>query len=361
MGFLQNLDILMTSKVLLSNPLTGLFSWITRLFFNYFGNYGIAIIALTVLIRLCLIPLNISSQRSMIKTQALASKQDEIKRKYPNDEQKQREEIAKMMSENGAMSLSGCLLPILQIVFIWPIFRIVSGPLQHLSQVTVENLKSIAELASSRNLVDSSIVKMVDTNDISLIKLFYENSDFLRECISKGYIKAGQLLDLHFLGLDLTMSPAWNPVTIIKEPGTYLPLLVIPVLVLATTILSMKLTNWLKPGYKEEKIAKERAKRNAAMAGQQPQADQAEMMTKMMNYTMPAIMLITTFSMPAAMGVYWVIGSIMGIITQFIVYYLFTKPYHLKKLEMAELKKQAFYKNTDKSNVKKANSKKKKN
>ncbi len=362
MGLL-NLIEPVAAVALISNPLNGVFGWLTRLFFTFFGNYGIAIIALTVVIRVCLIPLNISSQRSMIKSQALASKQDEIKRKYPNDEAKQREEITKLMQENGAMSLSGCLLPILQLFFIWPVYRIVSGPLKYLSQVSAENIQKIAESAASKKLITESVLKMSDTNDIPLLKLFNENSDFLRECIEKGYIKAGQLLDLHFLGMDLTVTPAWNPVTISKNPGTYLPLLVIPVLVVLTSIISMKLGTVLRPGYKEEKIAKERAKRNAAMAGQQPQADQAEMMTKMMNFTMPILMLVTTFSMPAAMGLYWTIGGIMGIATQYIVYFLFTKPYAQKKKEMEELKKTAFHKNKQSGNEgsKKSGKKSKKN
>lgn len=345
MALLNNLDMMTTSVALISNPLTGAFAWLTRVFFDFFGNYGLAIIALTIVIRSILIPLNISSQKAMIKNQVLQSKQAEIKRKYPNDEEKQREEITKLMTENGAMSFSGCLLPFLQIFFIWPIYRIVSSPLKHIAQVTSENISKIAELAVNSNLAESSLLKSADTNDIPIAKLFSENSEFLRECISKGYMKAGQLVDLHFLGLDLTVTPAWNPVTIYKNPGTYLPLLIIPVLVVVTSVVSMRLATVLKPGYKEEQIAKERAKRNAAMSGQQPQADQAEMMTKMMNVSMPVIMLATTFMMPAAMGLYWTIGGIMGIVSQYIVYFLFSKPYELKKKEMEELKKTAFHKN----------------
>lgn len=355
-------DLLMNaSVVLISNPLNGLFGWITRMFFNYFGNYGVAIIALTVFIRACLIPLNITSQRSMIKNQALASKQAEIQRKYPNDKAKQQEEITKLMQENGAMGFSGCLVSLLQLVFIWPIFRVVSGPLKYLSQVPVEKLKSIAELAKQKEFITQAVQKTIDTNDIPLIKLFNENSAFLNECIEKGYIKAGQLLDLHFLGMDLTVTPAWNPVTIYKNPGTYLPLLVIPVLVALTSIVSMKLSTVLRPGYKEEKIAKERAKRNAAMRGQQAQPDQAEMMTKTMTFTMPILMLFTTFTMPAAMGLYWTVGGLMGIITQYIVYFLFSKPYELKKKEMEELKKQAFNKKALEDGSEKKAKKKKKN
>ena len=125
---------------------------------------------------------------------------------------------------------------------------------------------------------------------------------------------------------------------------TYLPLLIFPLLVILTSIISMRMANWLKPGYKEQKEAKEREKKNPARAGQTP-TDQAEMTTKMMSWMMPVLMLFTTFTLPAAMGLYWVVGSIMGIITQLLTYFMFTKPYELKKLEMEQKKAEAFKKN----------------
>lgn len=330
------------SLIAFSNPLNSLFGWITRFFYEFFGNYGLAIIALTVLIRAALIPLNISSQKSMIKTQALSQKQAEIQRKYPNDKQKQQEEITKMMQENGAMNMGGCLLPFLQLVFIYPIFRIVSGPLRYLSSVSVENLNKMAQLAVDKGYMAESAMKNIENYDISLLEIFGNNSQFLRECIAKGYLKMSQVLNLDFLGLDLTKKPQWMPNKIMDDPKTYLPLLAIPALVIITTLIQMKLSNVLRPDYKEQKLAKQRAKKNAAMAGQAP-TDQAEMTAKIMGWMMPVLMIMFTFGSPAAMGLYWIIGNIMMIITNIITYYLFTKPFALKKKELEE-QKQAFLK-----------------
>ena len=128
-------------------------------------------------------------------------------------------------------------------------------------------------------------------------------------------------------------------------------MLIIPVLVVATNILVMQMTKWLKPGWKEEEEAKKRAKVNSAMDGQAGgkggAEDYSQNMMKMMNWMMPILMLVTTFTMPAAMGLYWVVGSIMGIITQVIVYFMFTKPYEKKKAEV-EAKKEAVFKKSGK-------------
>ncbi|MCR5048840.1 MAG: YidC/Oxa1 family membrane protein insertase [Saccharofermentans sp.] len=332
------------------------FGWLTRILFGFFGNYGMAIIMLTVIIRAALIPLNIKSQKSMIKMQALSGKTAELQRKYGDDKQKYQEEVMKLQQENGAMGFSGCLLPFIQLFLIWPIYRIVSGPLIYLSQVSKENVQSMIDLATEQGFVAKRLTAELH---IPLIDILNNNSDFLAECISKGYIGMGQLLDLHFLGMDLTKTPAWNPVTIISDPKTYLPLLVFPILVIITNLFSMKMATWMKPGYKEQKEAKEREKKNPARAGQTPN-DQAEMTTKMMTWMMPFLMLFTTFTLPAAMGLYWVVGGIMSILTQLLTYFMFTKPYELKKLEMEQKKADAFKKDHSDDDNKKSGKKNKK-
>jgi len=46
---------------------------------------------------------------------------------------------------------------------------------------------------------------------------------------------------------------------------------------------------------------------------------------KSMNIMMPLFMLWTTFTMPAALGLYWIIGNIMMIIQSVLIYFLFTR------------------------------------
>lgn len=329
------------------DPLYSLFGWLTRIFYDFFGNYGIAIIALTVVIRGALIPLNIRSQRSMIKMQALSSKSAELQRKYGDNKQKYQEELMKMQQENGAGGFSGCLLPFIQLFLIWPIYRIVSGPLRYISLVSKENITIMIDMAKDQGLVHGARAITPDIH-IGLIEILNNDVDFLKQCIDKGLISMGQMVDLHFLGMDLTKTPAWNPLTIIREPGTYLPLLLFPILVVVINVISMRLTSFLKPGYKEQEEAKRRAKNNPARAGQTAE-DPAEASMKMMNWMMPIIMLLTTFTLPAAMGLYWVVGGIMGIVTQLIVYYMFTKPYEKMKAELDIKKANAFKKNKDAS------------
>ena len=337
------------------NPLYILFGWITKYLFQFFGNYGLAIIFLTIIIRGALIPLNIRSQKSMLKMQALSGKTAELQRKYGDDKEKYQEELMKLQKENGAGGMSGCLLPFLQLFFIWPIFRIVSAPLTYLADVSKDNIQSMINLGNQMGEGGIFSGAVAVDNHIGLIKALNENAQFLSECIQRGYFQLEQMIDLHFLGMDLTVTPAWNPKVIMSDPQTYLPMLLIPVVVVLVNIALMQMGKILKPGWKDEEEAKKRAKMNPARAGQAGDGksdteDIAANSMKMMNWMMPLLMLVTTFAMPAAMGLYWIISGLMGILTNVIVYFMFTKPYEEKKAEI-EAKKDAVFKKSGKAKL----------
>jgi len=326
------------------DPLNTLFGWMTRIFYEFFGSYGIAIIILTIVIRGILIPLNVRSQKSMIKQQALSSQQAEIKRKYPDDKAKQNEEMQKLLSQNGAQSFGGCILPVIQIFFIWPIFYVVRAPLRYLTQVKIEDLTKMGDFLSKKGVINSGELSLIASNNIPIIREFQKNSSLIQEAVGKGFFKMGQMIDMNFMGVNLALTPSYKPNELFgADRAQYLPLLIIPVLVLLTTLLQMRITNVLKPNYKTDKDAKERAKMNPARKDQVPTSSMDSTM-KMMSWMMPVIMLVTTFSFPSAMGFYWLVGNLMGILQLIIIYLLFTKPLEEKKAEMAVLKAHAFSK-----------------
>ena len=92
---------------------------VLEFFANTFGDWGLAVIILTVIIRLALTPLTIKSTKSSAKMQALQPKLQEIQELYADDPQKQTEELQKFYSENKFNPLGGCLPVLIQMpVFI---------------------------------------------------------------------------------------------------------------------------------------------------------------------------------------------------------------------------------------------------
>ncbi|MEB3245445.1 MAG: membrane protein insertase YidC [Vampirovibrionales bacterium] len=89
------------------------------------GSYGLAIIAITVLLRLVLWPLNTAQTRSMKKMQQLQPKLKALQEKYKSDPQKLQQEMMRFYSENKFNPFAGCLPMLVQL----PIFIALYGAL----------------------------------------------------------------------------------------------------------------------------------------------------------------------------------------------------------------------------------------
>lgn len=87
-----------------------------------YPSYGIAIILLTLAIKLCLTPLTIKQLRSMKALQKVQPKMKVLQAKYKNDKERLNQELAKLYSESGVNPLSGCLPLIVQMPFLFAIF-----------------------------------------------------------------------------------------------------------------------------------------------------------------------------------------------------------------------------------------------
>jgi YidC/Oxa1 family membrane protein insertase len=99
-------------------------------FYGLVPSYGLAIIALTVVIRLALFPLSAGSirnaRRMRIAQPAMQKRQAEIKAKYANNPQKQQEELGQLMKEFGS-PLAGCLPLLVQMPILFALFATLRG------------------------------------------------------------------------------------------------------------------------------------------------------------------------------------------------------------------------------------------
>ncbi|MEL6787156.1 MAG: membrane protein insertase YidC [Cyanobacteria bacterium J06607_15] len=99
-------------------------------FYGLVPSYGFAIIALTIVIRFAVVPLSAGQIRNMRKMKIvqplMKEKQEQIKQKYKNDPEKQREEQAKIMQEFGN-PLAGCLPLVLQMPILFALFATLRG------------------------------------------------------------------------------------------------------------------------------------------------------------------------------------------------------------------------------------------
>ncbi len=225
-----------------------------------FHNLGLAIISLTVFIRLVLLPLTIPSLKAAAKMKELAPEIAKLKLRYKDDKQALSKAQLELYKKNGANPAAGCLPQIVQLIVLIALYR------AFLTVLTGDNLDQL--------------------NDI-LYSFFKLNE--------------GTTINTGFLYLDLSKPDVFN------LPGLPIPLpgfLLIGAIV--TQFLSSKIS--LPAAKKEEKQAKKTAEKSDDFA--------AAMQTQML-YLFPLMTLIIGFSFPSGLVLYWFIFSLTMLAQQY--------------------------------------------
>ncbi len=93
--------------------------WLLAVFYDWTANWGVAIILLTIVIKLIFYPLSEASYRSMAKMRVLAPKMQRLKEQYGNDRQRMQQAMMELYKTEQINPLGGCLPILVQIpVFI---------------------------------------------------------------------------------------------------------------------------------------------------------------------------------------------------------------------------------------------------
>jgi YidC/Oxa1 family membrane protein insertase len=99
--------------------LTNFFTAVLVATHNVVPNYGVAIILITIVVRLLMFPIMQRQMRSMKRMSAIAPRMKEIQEQYKDDRERQSQEVMKLYKESGFNPLTGCLPMVLQLpVFI---------------------------------------------------------------------------------------------------------------------------------------------------------------------------------------------------------------------------------------------------
>jgi YidC/Oxa1 family membrane protein insertase len=327
------------------DPLYTAFGYVMRLLYDVFQNYGVVIIIFTILLRAVMIPLGVKQYKSTIAQQGMSKELEEIKRRYGSNKEELQKAQQALYAQKGFSPLAGCLPSIIQLIIIWPVYRIISAPLVHIMGVSTANIGTFVEANGTKvvtgltkivydlGLMTDAAAKSTGIMNIPIVNALNDNVEVLSKALNQGLIKVSQLIDLDFLGMNLGLNPTYKPDLLFgSEMSTYLPLLLIPILSVVTTWLSLKVSQWTAPNRKQLKEEAERAKKNPAKNAQKA-PDPTAGMTKGMTWFMPLFTLWITFTMPAAMGLYWVIGNIMSMVQQYILYFLIAKRSEVQTVE----------------------------
>jgi len=128
----KNFELLKSIKPILTNAIEyGWFTFVSKPLFAFlswlhgiFGNWGWAIIALTLIVRVVLYPLTYKGMMSMQRMKEIAPKVKELQAKYKGDPQRMNAAVMDLYKKHNANPLGGCLPMILQIPIFFAIYRV---------------------------------------------------------------------------------------------------------------------------------------------------------------------------------------------------------------------------------------------
>ena len=98
--------------------------WLLRTIFDAVGNFGVAIILLTVIVRGLMFPIAQKGFASMAAMKAVQPKMKAIQDRYKDDRAKQQQEISKLFKDEGVNPLAGCLPMLLQIPVFFALYKV---------------------------------------------------------------------------------------------------------------------------------------------------------------------------------------------------------------------------------------------
>ncbi|MFF4113883.1 membrane protein insertase YidC [Streptomyces sp. NPDC001714] len=111
-------------------------SWVIVQFHSVYGKifgpdtgwaWGLSIVSLVILIRICLIPLFVKQIKATRAMQTLQPEMKKIQERYKNDKQRQSEEMMKLYKESGTNPLSSCLPILAQSPFFFALYHVLNG------------------------------------------------------------------------------------------------------------------------------------------------------------------------------------------------------------------------------------------
>ena len=264
------------------------FGYFLNFLYNNLGNFGLAMIVFSIIVKLVLIPITIKQQKTMKKTAKVQQKLKEIQDKYKNNPEKLNQETIELYKRENMSPFSGCLGAIAQIILLFSVFYLVRSPLTYMKKVDnslIEKYKIEIEEESSTNNAYP---------EISIIK-------------QKGNEDEKVYINMKFLGLDLSGVPI--------QDASDVKVFIIPVLYVITTFFSMKLNS---------SINKKKEKENLITDGKEEKKEEAlpnpmEQANKNMMYIMPIMSISIALVAPLGLALYWLVNNILMIIERLVL------------------------------------------
>ncbi len=260
------------------------FAWILRTFYELTGSYGWALVLFTIVVKLITLPFQMKSKKSMMRMNLFQPKIKEIQTKYANNPQKMNDEMQLLYAKEGVNPASGCLWSFLPFPILIALYSIIRQPLSRFMMLSKDVVTEVTALATTLGYSAEGV--RTGYEEIGLTKFIADNfAEF------SGKFDGLINVDYSFLGLDLTVMPGDVWKDFFTGGWPVIGVVLIPFISAGLSFLQSKVS----------------MAGNTASQGN----DATARSTRMMMWTMPLLSLWIGFTLPAALGVYWIVNSLL--------------------------------------------------
>lgn len=306
-----------------------LFGYVLNFLYEFVGNYGLAIILFSVLIKIIMLPISINQQKTMKKSQKINDEMKQIQFKYKNDPEKLNQEVMALYKREKLSPFSGCFSAIIQIILLFSVFYLVRSPLTYMKKVdgnVIEKLESVVQeqgntsnykeiaVINYMNKLESESQVSVSEEDQNQENQNNENTENQEQTSNEENTQTEEkdtfnindykdkaYINMEFLGLDLSKVPT-------EDLGD-LKVLIIPMLYVISSFVSIKLsTNSTGKKKKDEKLIGDGKETRI-----EEEYDAMEQANKSMSWFMPLMSISIACIAPLGLALYWLINNILMI------------------------------------------------
>ncbi len=283
----------------------GPLGWLMSVLYNWMDSYFLTILVFTVLVRLLMFPLSLRSQKMQAERARLAPRLERLQKKYGKDQQKLMEKQQELYQKEGVKMTAGCLPSIVQMLVLMSVIAVIYKPLTYLQDIPAAavdaSITALAEIETEDGtpVITAAQKKSEYYKELSLLRHAENYPEQIKTALrdagvadaDAAYINMVQVREeFSVFGLSLLDTPWTGSFTGIS--WLWMIALLSGLTALGTSVISMR---YMK----------------ASNPTQQP--GQGCMNNSMM-FMMPMMSLFISFSVPAGVGLYWILSNLLSMV-----------------------------------------------
>lgn len=261
------------------------FGWLMRYMYMLIPDFGWCIIIFTIVVRLCMFPLQIKQQKNMAISGDVMKKQKAIQEKYKNNKDKLNMELQRLYDQEHYNPMSSCLPMLITMVVLFGIIGVIYNPLQHILNLDGNAINEAVSYIQSSGITTNA-------PQITIIQEIQNNTPEIAETLV-GYfggwgseaVNAIQNFNMNFLGfLNLGRIPEFGLNWYVLIP------FIAGLSSFLVTFISMKMNP-------------------TQQMATSPDQKSGQGCMKVTMYLMPLLSIVFAFWLPVGVALYWMVSN----------------------------------------------------